>query len=190
MVALSWFDMKYTNLSKESISEKAEFDKFYLNDAILYNICQFTHHDRIRNEILMKELSLDDAQKYGTSIEMAQREGMKMKRNEVKRQDDEINAVKRKPGEYSKTNRLRQRNERAAEKNWETRKNWDMSCSRCGRPHSRDQATCRARKQRCHKCGLIGHFAVKCRNTRKVNAVNDQPLAEEEESESSEPEEY
>ena len=52
----------------QRLGKEAEFYKFDLNDAILYNICQFTHHDRIRNEILMKELSLDDAQKYGTSI--------------------------------------------------------------------------------------------------------------------------
>ena len=34
MVALSWFDIKYTNLSKESISEKAEFDKFFSANKI------------------------------------------------------------------------------------------------------------------------------------------------------------
>ena len=44
-------------------------------------------------------------------------------------------------------------------------------CNRCGRLHNKDKSKCPAANQRCHNCGMLGHFAVKCKNKRKVRHV-------------------
>ena len=41
-------------------------------------------------------------------------------------------------------------------------------CTRCGRLHNKDQRKCPAANQRCHNCGMLGHFAVVCKNKSRV----------------------
>ena len=44
-------------------------------------------------------------------------------------------------------------------------------CNRCGRLHNKDKSKCPSANQRCHNCGMLGHFAVMCKNKRKVRHV-------------------
>lgn len=63
-----------------------------------------------------------------------------------------------------------------------TPKNRFNPCSRCGGNHSSNDKACRARNQKCLKCGYIGHFRRFCRTgpkKRKPMANNDpSPKAE------------
>ena len=40
----------------------------------------------------------------------------------------------------------------------------ENKCNRCGRLHNKDKSKCPAANHRCHKCGMLGHFAVMCEN--------------------------
>ena len=44
-------------------------------------------------------------------------------------------------------------------------------CNQCGRLHNKDKSKCPAVNQRCHNCGMLGYFAVVCKNNRKVRHV-------------------
>ena len=48
-------------------------------------------------------------------------------------------------------------------------------CNRCGRLHNKDKSKCPAANQRCHSCGMLGHFAVMCKNKRKVRHLEANP---------------
>ena len=48
------------------MAKECEFEQFSKKDAVLLNICLYTKHDKIRNEILVKELTLEETVKYGT----------------------------------------------------------------------------------------------------------------------------
>ena len=142
------------------MAKECEFDKFSKKDAVLLNICQYTKHDKIRNEILVKELTLEETVKYGTSLEMANREGEKMK-SKMENEEEEVQVI-RKPGIYSKKyKQLKEQNK--------------QECGRCGRsqPHE-----CRAINQKCHKCQLKGHFAIKCK-TKKINELQERSFYQE-----------
>lgn len=137
------------------IAKECEFESFRVEDALLLNLCKHTSHEKLRNEILMQDLKLEQAVKYGASIEMAGRESKKMKRKEDRHQEEE------------RVNRIKKREEPAQR----TTKYSDVECGRCGRknPH-----TCKARDAECYKCHRKGHFAFKCRTTRSVRQVANQ----------------
>ena len=61
-------------------------------------------------------------------------------------------------------------------------------CNRCGRLHNKDKSKCPAANQRCHNCGMLGHFAVKCKNKRKVRHVKAESSHSDYSNESSETE--
>ena len=60
--------------------------------------------------------------------------------------------------------------------------------NRCGRLHNKDQRKCPAANQRCHNCGMLGHFAVVCKNKRKVRHVKAESSHSDYSNESSETE--
>ena len=144
----------YAERCKE-IAKECEFEQLGQEDAVLLNICKYTSLEKVRNEILVKELKLNEAVKYGTSLEMAMQESSKMRKVHESEEEREIQLVK-KPSPYSRKAKMRQAQE---------------ECSRCGRaqPH-----TCRALTGTCYNCNKKGHFANKCRNKqRKVHRVED-----------------
>jgi len=54
----------------------------------------------------------------------------------------------------------------------EGQKNKFGKCRFCAREHSFEKANCPAADQKCHACGIKGHFAFKCRKKKeKVNEV-------------------
>ena len=61
-------------------------------------------------------------------------------------------------------------------------------CNRCGRLHNKDKSNCPAANQRCHNCGMLGHFAVVCKNKRKVRHVKAESSHSDYSNESSETE--
>ena len=144
----------------KKIGKECEFENFKLEDAIILNICQYTPIEKLRSEILVKELNYNQTIKYGTSLETAAKESARMKKNNSQ-EEFEIERIRK--GGYSKPRVQKQ-----------TVKN---TCSRCGRyqPH-----TCRALQATCYKCNNIGHFANMCK-TRKV-----QQLEQEDSEESTE----
>ena len=170
---------KYVERCKD-IGKEAEFDKFNLDNAILYNLCQYTPHDRVRNEILMKELTLDEALKYSTSIEMTKREAKIMKKESAEQEED-INAIKRKPGKYSKISRLKERDTREQKNRTQLQENWHgerntHKCVKCGRSHGYND--CPAANTRCHGCGRRGHFKKQCFSRRKINKIHETSSSE------------
>ena len=61
-------------------------------------------------------------------------------------------------------------------------------CNRCGRLHNKDKSKCPAANQRCHNCGMLEHFAVVCKNKRKVRHVKAESSHSDYSNESSETE--
>ena len=157
------------------VGKECEFENFDLEDAIILNVCQYTPNEKLRNEILVKEMNYEQTVKYGTSLESARKEATRMRRC-IKEEEEEAYDIERirRPGPYSK-----RRGQRKEETN---------ECGRCGRkqPH-----TCRALEATCYKCAGKGHFAVKCK-TKKVKQLQEEEKSEEETEEDTEedPDEY
>ena len=126
------------------IGKECEFDRLSLDDAIILNICKYTPIEKLRSEILVKELNYNQAIKYGSSLETAERESLRMRQHQEEYDIERIN----------KRSNLRRAPEKQENKE---------ECSRCGRsePH-----TCRALQATCYKCSRRGHFANKCRSKR------------------------
>ena len=147
----------------KQVGKECEFENFDLDDAIILNVCQYTPNEKLRNEILVKEMNYEQTVKYGTSLESARKEATRMRRC-IKEEEEEAYDIERirRPGPYSK--RSGQRKEEKDE------------CGRCGRkqPH-----TCRALEAKCYKCQGKGHFAVKCK-TKKVQQIQEEENAQEE----------
>ena len=64
----------------------------------------------------------------------------------------------------------------------------ENKCNRCGRLHNKDKRKCPAANQRCHNCGMLEHFAVMCKNKRKVRHVEAKSSHSDHSNESSETE--
>ena len=61
-------------------------------------------------------------------------------------------------------------------------------CNRCRRLHNKDKSKCPAASQRWHNCGMLGHFAVTCKNKRKVRHIKAKSSHSDYSNESSETE--
>ena len=154
----------------KKIGKDCEFNNFDLKDALILNLCENTPHEKLRNEILVKELTLEQAIKYGTSMEMAIKESRIMTKNGHNEPVPEVQAVK-KAGPYSRQAKLREASK---------------ECGRCGRP---EPHTCRAIRAKCHICTKVGHFANKCRN-KKVHRIQEEEESRYAESSEDDQEEY
>ena len=160
-----------------NIGKDCEFENFKLDDATIFNLCQYTPNEKLRNEILVKELTLEQAVRFGSSTEMAMKESARMKgKHETSPKEPYIKAMKR-SGPYSKRTKLKEKLQKKDNSN---------KCGRCGRYEPHD---CRAKRSRCHKCDRMGHFANMCRS-KTVHQVEETESSEEHLSCSSETDEF
>ena len=84
------------------VGKECEFENFDLEDAIILNVCQYTPNEKLRNEILVKEMNYEQTVKYGTSLESARKEATRMRRC-IKEEEEEAYDIERirRPGPYT-----------------------------------------------------------------------------------------
>ena len=67
----------------QDVGVDCEFDAFSLKDALLLNMVQYTPIQKLRNEILVKDMKFDEALKYAATLEMAETESKRITAGET-----------------------------------------------------------------------------------------------------------
>ena len=88
----------YAERCKE-IAKEYKCEQLGQEDAVFLNRCKYSSLEKVRNEILVKELELNEAVKYGTSLEMAMQDSSKMRKTYRSEEERDIQEVK-KPWPY------------------------------------------------------------------------------------------
>ena len=143
-----------------------------LGTAVRDQIVIGTHHEKIREQALLKSWGLDDLRKEGMKIESAARGEEKMSGGSVN-----------KLGKYSyKT--LPKNN--VTKKNDSTTGGGGRKCFRCGSAFNKNHmARCPAVKAKCGSCAKVGHFAKVCQN-KEVRSTDVEESVQEESSDEDE----
>jgi len=168
-----------TRLSQDAAD--CEWDKMTNQDAIKITVCLRTKMDKLRDEILVNDITYDKMIAKATSLEQAQTEKEFIKQSfasEDALHEDSISRVSRTgSGQYS---RQRQRQQAMLANKPNSSYKTDV-CGRCNRQLPHNRGDCPAKGKRCDHCGIIGHFKVCCRkreypSTMVTVFVNDQEL--------------
>lgn len=150
-----------TRLSQDAAD--CEWEKMTNQDAIKITVCLRNKIDKLRDEILVNDISYDNMITKATSLEQAQAEKEFIRNTTASEEpitEEGINRVyKVDSGQYS---RQRQRQQTMlAGKPASTHKT-DI-CGRCNRRLPYMQGDWPAKGKRCDHCGILGHFRVCCR---------------------------
>ena len=148
-----------------ALQKKSEFCNFgELRERLIRDQFVSGIRDKKMQEKLLGKKNLTLAK----AIEMAKAAVVTHSRASEMAPEVEVHSIKKTGKPKDKAEVQQEKSYKAAE----GRKKNFGKCRYCGREHSFEKGNCPAADQKCHVCGIKGHFAIKCRKKKeKVNEV-------------------
>lgn len=157
------FERHLFRLIRQEPQEK--FDKFLVRLRHQASKCQFTNTDEHIIEQITEKCSSDDLRKK------ILKNGDKMTLDDIIFEANALEVVERQLGDFvgkKIENHVVNKITMKPDKYKDTGDRQDRGCGRCGsKKHYARDPKCPARTRKCNKCGIIGHFQIRCR-TREV----------------------
>uniref|UniRef100_A0A2H1X000 RNA-directed DNA polymerase n=1 Tax=Spodoptera frugiperda TaxID=7108 RepID=A0A2H1X000_SPOFR len=157
------FERHLFRLMRQEPQEK--FDKFLIRLRHQASKCQFTNTDEHIIEQITEKCSSDDLRKK------ILKNGDKMTLDDIISEANVLEVVERQLGDFESKkieNHSVNKITTKPDKYKGTGDRQDRGCGRCGSmKHFARDPKCPARTRKCNKCGIVGHFQIRCR-TREV----------------------